>query len=162
MRTLPTLVLSNTTPPHAWCHMHTTLFYVYEIQTQWHRLAADAEEDKEAAKAEAAKYTTFWNEFGKPLKLGIIEDASNRGRLAKLLRFRSSKSPDKLTSLDEYVSRMKDGQKTIYYLAGVRAHKQAVAVVISALEYCVHLAVAACIGGRLSDSPRLSRCGQWV
>jgi heat shock protein beta len=74
--------------------------------------------DDESTKEEAKKYATFWGEFGKALKLGIIEDASNRGRLAKLLRFKTSKSPDELTSLEDYVSRMKEGQKTIYYLAG--------------------------------------------
>lgn len=46
------------------------------------------------------------------------EDATNRNRLTKLMRFHTSKSEDKLTSFDEYVSRMKEGQKDIYYLAG--------------------------------------------
>ncbi len=47
----------------------------------------------------------------------MIEDQDNRNRLAKLLRFYSSKSEDNMTSLDEYVSRMKEGQKQIFYMA---------------------------------------------
>jgi len=50
--------------------------------------------------------------------LGVIEDQTNKTRLSKLLRFLSSKSNNKLVSLDEYVSRMKKGQKSIYFLAG--------------------------------------------
>ncbi|KAL9445847.1 hypothetical protein AB3S75_013685 [Citrus x aurantiifolia] len=64
------------------------------------------------------QYTKFWNEFGKSIKLGIIEDAANRNRLAKLLRFESTKSDGKLTSLDQYISRMKAGQKDIFYITG--------------------------------------------
>ncbi|XP_022144201.1 endoplasmin homolog [Momordica charantia] len=64
------------------------------------------------------QYTRFWNEFGKSIKLGIIEDATNRNRLAKLLRFESTKSDGKLTSLDQYISRMKSGQKDIFYITG--------------------------------------------
>lgn len=64
------------------------------------------------------QYTRFWNEFGKSIKLGIIEDAANRNRLAKLLRFESTKSDGKLTSLDQYISRMKSGQKDIFYITG--------------------------------------------
>ncbi|CAL1355563.1 unnamed protein product [Linum trigynum] len=64
------------------------------------------------------QYARFWNEFGKSIKLGIIEDAANRNRLAKLLRFESSKSDGKLTSLDQYISRMKSGQKDIFYITG--------------------------------------------
>lgn len=64
------------------------------------------------------QYTKFWNEFGKSIKLGIIEDATNRNRLAKLLRFESTKSDGKLTSLDQYISRMKSGQKDIFYITG--------------------------------------------
>ena len=79
----------------------------------------DKEEgDAEDAAPKESKYEKFWKQYGKAIKLGIIEDASNRTRLAKLLRFYTSKSEDKLTSLEEYVSRMKDGQKHIYYLAG--------------------------------------------
>ncbi|EEF52737.1 endoplasmin homolog [Ricinus communis] len=64
------------------------------------------------------QYAKFWNEFGKSIKLGIIEDATNRNRLAKLLRFESTKSDGKLTSLDQYISRMKSGQKDIFYITG--------------------------------------------
>lgn len=63
-------------------------------------------------------YTTFWTQYGRAMKLGMIEDATNRGRLTKLMRFHTSQSPDTLTSLDEYIERMKEGQKDIYYLAG--------------------------------------------
>ena len=72
----------------------------------------------EEDKAEAEKYETFWKEFGRALKLGIIEDAANRPRLAKLLRVRTSADPEKLISLDTYVARMKDDQKEIFYLTG--------------------------------------------
>ncbi|KAK1388544.1 endoplasmin-like [Heracleum sosnowskyi] len=64
------------------------------------------------------QYTKFWNEFGKSIKLGIIEDAANRNRLAKLLRFESTKSDGKLASLDQYIKRMKSGQKDIFYITG--------------------------------------------
>ncbi|KAG6419703.1 hypothetical protein SASPL_116213 [Salvia splendens] len=64
------------------------------------------------------QYAKFWNEFGKSIKLGIIEDATNRNRLAKLLRFETTKSDGKLTSLDKYIARMKSGQKDIFYITG--------------------------------------------
>lgn len=51
------------------------------------------------------------------LQIGVIEDTENRDKLAKLLRFYSSKAEEQLTSLDAYVSRMKEGQKSIYYMA---------------------------------------------
>lgn len=65
-------------------------------------------------------YPVFWKEYSTNIKLGVIEDAANRSRLAKLLRFPSSldSSPDKLVSLAEYVMRMKDKQKAIFYIAG--------------------------------------------
>jgi len=79
----------------------------------------DENETDKPEEADCKKYGTFWTQFGRALKLGIIEDTNNRSRLAKLLRFYSSKSPEKLTSLDEYVGRMKEGQKQIYFLAGM-------------------------------------------
>jgi len=62
------------------------------------------------------KYEEFWKEYSTNIKLGVIEDTANRTRLAKLLRFTSSNG--KLTSLAEYVERMKDKQETIFYIAG--------------------------------------------
>ncbi|KAL9668270.1 hypothetical protein QQ045_002649 [Rhodiola kirilowii] len=62
-------------------------------------------------------YNKFWENFGKFLKLGVIEDSGNHKRLAPLLRFHSSKSGDVLTSLDSYVENMGENQKAIYYLA---------------------------------------------
>lgn len=60
----------------------------------------------------------FWKEFGTNIKLGVIEDHSNRTRLAKLVRFQSSNSDTEYTSLEEYVERMKEKQEHIYFMAG--------------------------------------------
>ena len=65
------------------------------------------------------KYATFWKEFGQVLKEGPAEDFSNRAKIAKLLRF-SSTYLDNTTqdvSLDDYISRLKDGQEYIYYVS---------------------------------------------
>ncbi|URE35750.1 Heat shock protein [Musa troglodytarum] len=62
-------------------------------------------------------YKKFWENFGKLLKLGCIEDSGNHKRLAPLLRFYSSKSEEELISLDQYVENMGENQKAIYYLA---------------------------------------------
>ncbi|MBS2599816.1 hypothetical protein KFY57_27230, partial [Salmonella enterica subsp. enterica serovar Typhimurium] len=70
------------------------------------------------ARGKHFQYSKFWKEFGKSIKIGIIEDAANRNRLAKLLRFESTKSDGKLTSLDQYISRIKSGQKDIFYITG--------------------------------------------
>jgi len=67
-------------------------------------------------KIDADKYNAFWNEYSTNLKLGVIEDTANRTRLGKLLRFISSTGS--LTSLAEYVERMKDKQESIFYMAG--------------------------------------------
>eukprot|EP00877_Chromochloris_zofingiensis_P005364 jgi/Chrzof1/14829/Cz09g17250.t1 len=75
-------------------------------------------DDDRPAKEDCGKFGEFWSQFGRAMKLGIIEDSNNRSRLAKLLRFHTSKSPEKLTSLDEYISRMKEDQKQIYFIAG--------------------------------------------
>ncbi|XP_030586765.1 endoplasmin [Archocentrus centrarchus] len=60
----------------------------------------------------------FWKEFGTNIKLGVIEDHSNRTRLAKLLRFQTSNSDTGLSSLEQYVERMKEKQDKIYFMAG--------------------------------------------
>ncbi|RZC61049.1 hypothetical protein C5167_022820 [Papaver somniferum] len=62
-------------------------------------------------------YKKFWENFGKLLKLGCIEDSGNHKRLTPLLRFHSSKSGDDLISLDQYVENMGEKQNAIYYLA---------------------------------------------
>merc|ERR1719511_472795 len=62
------------------------------------------------------KYGEFWKEYSTNVKLGIIDDAANRTRLAKLLRFKSSNGD--WVSLASYVERMKEKQEQIYYIAG--------------------------------------------
>merc|ERR1712159_330528 len=75
--------------------------------------------DKDAAEEKKDPYIEFWEAFGKNIKLGLIEDSSNRTKLSKLLRFKSSHDGgEKWTSLEDYVSRMKDWQKSIYYISG--------------------------------------------
>lgn len=81
--------------------------------------AEDRVGDEAAEKAgDAGKFNKFWKEFGKMLKMGVIEDSGNRQRLAKLLRFYTSTSPKDLTSLEEYVERMKPKQKHVYFITG--------------------------------------------
>lgn len=70
------------------------------------------------AKDDAEKYLQFWKEFGLVLKEGPAEDFSNKETVAKLLRFASTHndSSEQTVSLEDYISRMKEGQKAIYYI----------------------------------------------
>lgn len=67
---------------------------------------------------EPEKYATFWKAFGNVLKEGMAEDFANRERIGKLLRFSTSTSgsSEQNQSLDDYISRMKEGQTNIYYI----------------------------------------------
>jgi molecular chaperone HtpG len=74
---------------------------------------------EQLAEQESEKYQKFWDNFGRVLKEGPAEDYANRERIAKLLRFSSTQNTNETqsVSLTDYVGRMKEGQKKIYYLA---------------------------------------------
>merc|ERR1711975_122813 len=83
------------------------------------RKLATAKEDKEDDEDEDEDpYIKFWEALGKNIKLGIIEDAPNRSKLRKLLRFKTNKSGEGYISLEDYVERMPEWQKNIYYISG--------------------------------------------
>merc|ERR1712187_355143 len=79
---------------------------------------ADEKKDEEKKEDKVDPYIEFWEEFGKSIKLGLVEDSSNRTKLSKLLRFKTSKSDGKWVSLEQYVENMKEDQEFIYYISG--------------------------------------------
>jgi molecular chaperone HtpG len=70
------------------------------------------------AKNIAEKYQTFWQEFGVYLKQGVAASPADAESINPLLRFKTNLNPETWSSLDEYISRMKEGQKEIYYIVG--------------------------------------------
>jgi len=75
---------------------------------------------KELAEKEPSKYLEFWKQFGAPMKEGLHSDFENRDKLLELVRFQSSNgaTKDDVTSLKQYVERMRPDQKNIYYITG--------------------------------------------
>ena len=81
------------------------------------------EQRKQKAKAEALqknneRFYNFYREFGKAVKLGVMEDKNNRNKLASLTRWYTTRNSTELTSLDDYISRMKSVQDQIYFFSG--------------------------------------------
>jgi molecular chaperone HtpG len=72
----------------------------------------------EMREKEADNYKKFWQEFGRAIKEGTSADYENKERLLELLLFQSSHDAEQLTTLKDYVARMKEGQQEIYYLTG--------------------------------------------
>ena len=90
-----------------------------EIDADGNVIEVEKEDDDEDDD-EPNKYIQWYKKFAPSLKMGVIEDDANRGKLSKLLRYHSSKTDgeDDFVSLEQYVGRMKDWQDEIYYFAG--------------------------------------------
>merc|ERR1712176_1265516 len=83
---------------------------------------------------EGANYIMFWNNFGKYLKVGIIEDDKNRKEIAEYLRFFSANSGEEYASLKDYVEKMPENQKAIYYVTGEGKERAAMSPVAEKLK----------------------------
>jgi molecular chaperone HtpG len=73
---------------------------------------------KDLMTGDAEKYRTFWDQFGRAVKEGLLEDPENTDAILGVLSAASTHDPERLTTLQQYVERMKDGQKDIYYVTG--------------------------------------------
>ncbi|MGX7673598.1 molecular chaperone HtpG [Plantactinospora sp. DSM 117369] len=73
---------------------------------------------KEMQAGDAERYQTFWSEFGKAVKEGLLDDFDNQNTILEISSFASTHDPEKLTTLAQYVERMKEGQTDIYYSTG--------------------------------------------
>lgn len=76
---------------------------------------------KKRAEKDPESYTKFWENFGGVLKEGLCEAIAPKEQILEVSRFLSTHSPDKLTSIDDYISRMKEGQEHIFFITGDRA-----------------------------------------
>ncbi|EPY36667.1 heat shock protein 90kDa beta [Angomonas deanei] len=102
------------------------LSMIADIQVQDDNLRKLKEENKtfEPAKGTGVRqlqvetYPKFWETYGRFLRYGLIVDPSNRGRITKLLRYKTSRSEDRYVGLQDYIDHMQKGQKAIYYLSG--------------------------------------------
>ena len=83
----------------------------------------EEEEEVKEKPEDNANYIELWEQFGKSLKIGVIEDSANRNKLARLLRYKTTLSNGKWTSLENYEKRMKEWQKQIYYISGDSVEK---------------------------------------
>ena len=81
-----------------------------------------------------ANYIELWEQFGKSLKIGVIEDSANRNKLARLLRYKTTLSDGKWTSLENYEKRMKEWQKQIYYISGDSVEKLETSIFMDAFK----------------------------
>lgn len=73
---------------------------------------------KDMMSAEPEKYATFWTEFGRAMKEGLLDDSDNREAILEIASFASTHDAEKPTTLRQYIERMKDGQQDIYYATG--------------------------------------------
>merc|ERR1712125_74492 len=89
-----------------------------EKEEEDEKTADSDKEEKKDKSDEEGQWSKFWKEFNKNLKMGCYEDDSNRSKLSKLLRFRTTKSEEKEISLDKYLDRMQESQESIYYMSG--------------------------------------------
>eukprot|EP00545_Synedropsis_sp_CCMP1620_P004810 CAMPEP_0119007710 /NCGR_PEP_ID=MMETSP1176-20130426/3192_1 /TAXON_ID=265551 /ORGANISM="Synedropsis recta cf, Strain CCMP1620" /LENGTH=815 /DNA_ID=CAMNT_0006959909 /DNA_START=112 /DNA_END=2559 /DNA_ORIENTATION=- len=88
---------------------------VKEVELDEEGNAIEVDDDDEV---QEHPYITWYKKFNANLKMGVIDDEANRGKITKLLRFQTSKSGDNWISLDEYLANMQDWQKEIYVIAG--------------------------------------------
>ena len=94
-----------------------------EVSEEKEATETTTEQTETKTEEDNANYIELWEQFGKSLKIGVIEDSANRNKLARLLRYKSSLSEGKWTSLEHYVERMKEWQKQIYYVSGDSVEK---------------------------------------
>lgn len=83
----------------------------------------ELEEKKKQVEEAKEKYQLFWSNYGKAIKLGFVEDSKNKARLLPLLRFQTTASESEMTTLDAYISRMKENQTAIYYIVNAKGIK---------------------------------------